>query len=59
MPVLDEAPFHDDQEPQFLDDPSTVANDNAEGTARVFEGIPDPIGWRGVTAMLAASSMMA
>ncbi len=59
MPVLDEAPVHDDQELPFPDEPSTVANDNAEGRARIFEAIPNPIGWRGITAMLAASSMMA
>jgi hypothetical protein len=59
MPVLDEAPVHGDQELPFLDGPSTVANDNAAGTARAFENIPNPIGWRGATAMLAASSMMA
>jgi hypothetical protein len=59
MPVLDEAPVDDDQELPFLEGPSTVANDNAEGRARIFEAIPNPIGWRAETAMLAASSMMA
>jgi hypothetical protein len=42
MPVLNETPVNDDhQELQCLDGPSSIANDNAEGTARAFE-IPKP-----------------
>jgi hypothetical protein len=59
MPVLNETPVYDDhQELQCLDSPSSVANDNAEGTARVFE-IPKPVGWRRDAVILAASSMIA
>jgi hypothetical protein len=59
MPVLNETPVHDDhQELQCLDGPSSIANDNAEGTARAFV-IPKPSGWRRDAAILAASSMMA
>lgn len=59
MPIPNEVPVHDDQELPFPDQPSTLANDNAEGRARAFEAIPDPIGWRAGAAMLAAGSMMA
>jgi hypothetical protein len=59
MPVPSEAPVHAEQELPFPDQPSAVANDNAEGRARAFEAIPDRIGWRAGTVWLAASSMMA
>ena len=59
MPVFNEAPVYDDhQELQCLDGQSSVANDNAEVTARAFE-IPKPISLQMEAAILTASSMMA
>ena len=60
MPVVREATVDDEhQELPFVDDPPSVANDNAEVSAWVIESIPKPIGWKEATATLLTSGVMA
>jgi len=56
MPIPNKAASVDSQESELLDDPSSVANDNA---AQISDDIPKPMGWREATAFVAASSTMA
>jgi hypothetical protein len=59
MPVLHEAPVSGEHpELPRLDCPPSVANDNA-GRRRVFETIPEPMGWKEAAAYLLASGLMA
>jgi hypothetical protein len=59
MPVVREATVDEHQELPFVDDPPSVANDNAEISAWVIESIPKPIGWKEATFTLLTSGVMA
>jgi hypothetical protein len=58
MPVVREATVDEHQELPFVDDPPSVANDNAEISAWVVD-IPKPIGGKEATATLLTSGLIA